>query len=104
MLASARGIAIKAKPAAPQGNMVVFSAASGDETAYPYKEKNHGLFTYFLLKKLQETKGAVTLGELGNYIIDNVAKESVVSNGKSQTPTVSSSITWADGWKTLHLK
>ena len=56
MLASARGIAIKAKPQAPQGKMVVFSAAQGDETAYPYKEKEHGLFTYYLLKKLQETK------------------------------------------------
>lgn len=104
MLASARGVAIKANPAAPQGNMVVFSAASGDETAYPYKEKNHGLFTYFLLKKLQETKGAVTLGELGNYIIDNVAKESVVSNGKSQTPTVMASSTIENNWKEFVIK
>ena len=104
MLASARGVAIKAKPAAPQGNMVVFSAASGDETAYPYKEKNHGLFTYFLLKKLQETKGAVTLGELGSYIMDKVTKESVVSNGKSQTPTVSTSMSLDEGWRELKLK
>lgn len=104
MLASARGVAIMAKPAAPQGNMVVFSAASGDETAYPYKEKNHGLFTYFLLKKLQETKGNVTLGELGSYIIDNVTKESVVSNGKSQTPTVSTSMSLDDSWRELKLK
>lgn len=104
MLASARGVAIKAKPASPQGNMVVFSAASGDETAYPYKEKGHGLFTYFLLKKLQETKGSVTLGELGNYIVDKVAKESVVSNGKSQTPTISPSTSLSDSWKSLKLK
>ncbi|MDY3848903.1 MAG: leucine-rich repeat protein [Prevotella sp.] len=104
MLGSARGVAIMAKPAAPQGNMVVFSAASGDETAYPYKEKNHGLFTYFLLKKLQETKGTVTLGELGSYIIDNVTKESVVSNGKSQTPTVSTSMSLDDSWRELKLK
>lgn len=99
MLASARGVAIEARPAAPQGNMVVFSAASADETAYPYKEKSHGLFTYFLLKKLQETKGAVTLGELGNYIIDNVTKESVVSNGKSQTPTVTCSEIMGADWR-----
>ena len=104
MLASARGVAIKAKPAAPQGNMVVFSAASGDETAFPYKEKNHGLFTYFLLKKLQETKGTVTLGELGNYIMDNVTKESVVTNGKSQTPTVMASSSIENNWKNLVIK
>ena len=60
MLASARGVAIKVKQATPVGNIVVFSAAQGDETAYPYKEEEHGLFTYYLLKKLQETKGDVT--------------------------------------------
>lgn len=46
MLASARGVAIKAKPQEANGEMVIFSAAQGDETAYPLKEKGHGLFTY----------------------------------------------------------
>ena len=50
MLMAARGVAIKAKVTAPKGNMVVLSAAKGEETAYPYKEKGHGMFTYFLLK------------------------------------------------------
>ena len=104
MLASARGVAIKAKSAMPSGMMVVFSAASGDETAYPYKEKGHGLFTYFLLKKLQETKGDVSLYELGNYIVDNVAKESIVNNGKSQTPTITPSFTIANTWQKMKLK
>lgn len=104
MLASARGVAIKAKAAAPSGKMIVFSAASGDETAYPYAEKGHGLFTYFLLKKLQETKGEVSLSELGSYIIDNVAKESIVTNGKSQTPTITPSQSVADTWQNMKLK
>ncbi len=64
MLASARGVALKVKSNAPQGNMVAFTAATSDETAYPYKEKGHGMFTYYLLKKLQETRGEATLGEL----------------------------------------
>ena len=104
MLASARGVALKAKAETPQGNMVVFSAASGDETAYPYKEKGHGLFTYFLLKKLQESKGDCTLGELGEYIQTNVRQQSVVVNRKSQTPTVISSTSLGDSWKNLKLK
>ena len=104
MLASARGVAIKAKEEKPQGNLIVFSATSGDETAYPYKEKGHGMFTYFLLKKLQETKGTVTLGELSDYITTNVKRQSVVTNRKSQTPTVSTSISLADGWKGLKLR
>ena len=64
MLASARGVAIKAKEQKPMGKLIVLTASSGEETAYPYNEKAHGLFTYFLLKKLNETKGKCSLGEL----------------------------------------
>lgn len=103
MLASARGVAIEVNEEMIQGNLVVFSAASGDETAYPYKEKGHGMFTYFLLKKLQETKGAVTLGELSDYIITNVKRQSVVTNRKSQTPTVIHSESVGTGWRTKPL-
>jgi len=104
MLASARGVRITAKSGAPTGNMVVFSAAQGDETAYPYHEKGHGLFTYFLLKKLQETEGNVTLGELDNYITANVKQESIVVNRKTQTPTVTASAAMGDSWRELKLK
>ena len=104
MMASARGVAIKAKNNVPTGNMVVFSAASGEETAYPYKEKRHGLFTYYLLKKLQMSKGNMSLGDLQNYVADEVAKKSIVVNGKSQTPTVSASTNIGEGWKSWTLK
>lgn len=104
MLASARGVAIKSKPEAPKGKMIVFSAAQGDETAYPYEDKQHGLFTYFLLKKLQETKGNITLGELGEYIKQQVSRKSIVTNGKSQTPSVSASTSVEQNWKTLKFK
>ena len=103
MLASARGVALKVKQDAPKGNMVVFSAATGDETAYPYKEKGHGLFTYYLLKKLQDTKGDVTLGELSEYVNKEVRRQSVVINHKSQSPTVVP----ADGmndWSSIKLR
>ena len=103
MLASSRGVAIAAKEAIPQGNMVVFSAASADETAYPYNEKGHGLFTYYLLRKLNETKGDVTLGELGKYICEKVAQESVITNGKSQTPSVIPSAYMDANWESLKL-
>lgn len=103
MLASARGVALKVKNDIPQGNMVVFTAATGDQTAYPFQEKGHGMFTYFLLKKLQETKGGATLGEIGSYVSEQVSQQSVVVNGKSQTPTVVSSVSMGDGWKTMKL-
>ncbi|MBJ2188868.1 MAG: caspase family protein [Muribaculaceae bacterium] len=91
MLMAARGVAIKPKETQPQGNMFVLSATSGQETAMPYKAKNHGMFTYFLLKKLQESKGNATLRELSDYVIKNVREQSNAVNKKPQTPTLNAS-------------
>lgn len=103
MLASARGVAIKAKQNEPKGKMIVLSAAQGDETAYPYKEKGHGMFTYYLLKKLQETKGEVTYGELADYVTIEVKKQSIVTNGKIQTPNATAAGSASD-WKFWKLR
>lgn len=99
MLTSARGVAIKVQEEAPKGNMVVFSAAAGDETAHQYPEKGHGLFTYFLLKKLQESKGIVSLGDLSEYVTRQVKRHSVVINNKKQTPTVIPSAVMMEKWR-----
>ena len=104
MLASARGVALKAKPSAPKGNMIVFSAAQGDETAYPYNDKQHGMFTYFLLKKLQETKGDVSLGDLSDYLTEEVGRQSFIKNNKMQTPTVNVSSSLQNSWRNMKLK
>lgn len=104
MLASARGVALRANKEVPQGNMVIFSAASGDETAFPYTEKAHGLFTYYLLKKLQETQGDVTLSELGDYVTERVRQQSVVTNRKSQTPNVTASLSMDGVWQSMHIR
>lgn len=93
MLASARGVKLKPKEVPASGNLIVFSAASGDQTAYPYAEKNHGLFSYYVIKKLKETEGDVTLGELSEYVRDNVSQQAIVVNQKPQQPTVK----WSDG-------
>ncbi|MEG1701200.1 MAG: caspase family protein, partial [Alistipes sp.] len=104
MLASARGVAIKVKEDAPAGNMVVFAATQGDQTAYPYRDKGHGLFTYYLLQKLQQTKGNTTLGELATFLTTNVREKSIVTNRKSQIPSITPSAAIAEDWKTLRLK
>lgn len=104
MLAEARGVALKAKSGVPQGNMVVFSAAQGDETAYPNKAQQHGMFTYYLLKKLQETEGNIGLKELGDYITKNVSQQSLVENSKKQTPCVTPSASLGVEWQTWKLK
>ena len=100
MLASSRGVAIKAKTDPVSDNTVVFSAAQGDETAYPFKSQRHGMFTYYILDKMQQSGGCTTLGELSDYVTQNVKRKAVVeNNGKSQTPTViasSGNSNWRD--------
>ncbi len=99
-----RGMAIKIKNPHLKGNMVVFSAASGDEAASPYKNQGHGLFTYYLLKKLKESDGNCTLGELGRYLQENVGLTSIRLNQKRQTPTVESSDALSSTWQQMRLK
>ena len=89
MLTSSRGVAIKVKNDPVGDNTVVFSAATGDETAYPLKSQKHGMFTYYVLDKIQQSGGYATLGELSDYVTQQVKRKAVVeNNGKSQTPTV----------------
>lgn len=72
----------------PLGRTIAFSAASGRESANQYPEKSHGMFTYFLLKKMQETRGNVSLGELAEYLEKNVGQTSLLVHNRAQTPTV----------------
>lgn len=104
MLAAARGVALKPKTEVPKGNMIVFSAATGEETAYPYKDKRHGMFTYFLLNQLKRYHGNCTLGELSEYVQQKVRQKSISINQKSQTPTVSFSPNVVSEWKEIKLK
>lgn len=104
MVVAARGVAIKVKNDRPMGKAVVFTAASDKQTAMPYDEKGHGLFTYCLLKKMRDSKGNCTLGELGQYVCDEVAKRSVVINGKEQTAVILTPVGNNDNWKNIKLK
>lgn len=104
MLVESRGVAIKAKDVIPQNKTVVISACQGVEMAYPYEEQKHGLFTYCLLKKIQDSKGDITLGELSDYVKVNVPQYSRKENGKSQTPAVIPSQAVVNSWQSMKLK
>jgi hypothetical protein len=103
-LLSVRGVKIKPKEEVALGNMVVFAATSDDQSALPYKENQHGMFTYFLLKKLQETKGTVTYGELEEYLKSSVSIESLRVNYKPQDPKVNVSIQAKNTWDKWNLQ
>lgn len=104
MLLSSRGIAIKPKQVDPKGSLIILSASQGDETAFPYKEKSHGMFTYFILKKFQEKSGDVTIGELADYVINQVKRTSIIENGKPQTPEFLYSKEQTENWMNIKLQ
>lgn len=88
----------------PQGNTVAFVASDKTLGACQYKEKFHGLFSYFLLKKLQNSKGDCILEELDNYIHVNVNQYSNNQTGISQKSLLVPSENIKDRWKTMKLK
>lgn len=104
MIVAARGVKLKPKETKPDGKTIVFSATSGDEAAYSYKGEDHGLFTYFLLKKLQESKGKASLGEIAEYLTENVGKQSRLVNKAAQTPNVIVPPSMESQWKSIKLR
>ena len=102
-LIASRGVKIKPKSAYVKGNLVVFSASSGNQSAFSYEAKGHGMFTYFLLKKLQESGGNVTYGELANYIQEKVRKNAIIYNNKEQDPEMIVSPALEDSWEQFKL-
>ena len=103
-LISARAIKITPKEETLKGNVVVFTATSQQQSALPYKEKQHGMFTYYLTKKIQESKGNLTYKELDDYLSKNVSMESLRVNNKEQDPQVNISNDVKDVWENWKLK
>lgn len=92
-----RGVAIKPKFAAIHGNLVIFSAAMSDQTAYPFPEQQHGMFTYWLLKALQENKGNIGYKKLIEYLTEKVSMEASIVN-RTQVPTLQYSESLGETW------
>ena len=73
------------------GNMVVMSAARGDQVSSTYEEKGHGLFTYFLLKGIKNEEvtakdGSLLVGELFGYAKPQVERIARKQYNNDQTP------------------
>ncbi|HNY14041.1 MAG TPA: caspase family protein [Bacteroidales bacterium] len=86
------------------GNMIVFTASTGEQTAQALNREKHGLFTYYLLKKLKETAGNVTYSDLFEYILKNVQLDALTENNKPQVPVLISSELAGEKWKTWKLR
>ena len=103
-LLAARGVKIKPKEEVFIGNMLVFASSSGEEKSLPYEEKQHGMFTYFLLKKLKETNGNASCGEISDYLRKEVSRKSLIEKNIQQTPHTNVSRTIDSNWKNWKLK
>ncbi|MBE9469137.1 MAG: hypothetical protein IMY72_12565, partial [Bacteroidetes bacterium] len=98
-LIAMRGVKIRPKKNALYGNLVVFTSSSGNESSASLKDKQHGLFTYYLLKKLQESKGNLSYKELSDFLNKKIKLESVLINNKEQTPQTNVSPEVKESWR-----
>jgi hypothetical protein len=85
-LLAMRGVRIKANELELSGNLVVYTASSGEQGSLPYEEKKHGIFTYHLLKKLQESNGDISYSGMHDHLKQQVSLNSVLINSKEQNP------------------
>tara|TARA_S200000501_G_C20864134_1_gene761173 strand:+ start:235 stop:3099 length:2865 start_codon:yes stop_codon:yes gene_type:complete len=70
-------------------NMMLISSSSGDETSLTWDDKQHGLFTYFLLKSLQKSGGNISNEKLFYEVKKEVRIKSIFDfGGRKQTPEV----------------
>ena len=102
-LVASRALKIKPKNEIITGNLVVFSATTEEQSALPYRAKNHGMFTYHLLKKIQESNGNISYESLFNHVSDKVAIESLDVNRTNQKPQILFSEDVYDTWKTWRI-
>jgi len=100
-LIAARGVKIQPKQNILRGNLVVFAASSGNQSSLPYHNKKHGMFTYYLLKKLQESSGKISYKEMSDYLYEQVGVKSVLINNTKQTPETNTSVDMKTTWGNL---
>ncbi len=90
MLLDARGIVVVPSEKSMPNNITILSAASGGQFSSALKQKEHGLFTYYVLKGLSGNADdnkdkKLTIGELGKYVQAKV-KEQAAMEGREQIP------------------
>ena len=97
-LVAARTVKVKPKGDIVEGNIVAFTATSGEEMSLPLNKEYHGLFTYYVLRKLKDTQGDLSLEQLKDYLEGEIPKASLIENGIRQTPQVLTAPDFNDKW------
>jgi len=71
--------------------MTILAAASGSQISSTYKERGHGLFTYFLLKGIKEEAvvrpdGSIATADLFQYLKPQVERIARRQYNSEQSP------------------
>jgi uncharacterized caspase-like protein len=77
------------KASALPKNMTVLAAAAGDQISSTYREKGHGLFTYFMLKGIKDVigrDGSIAIGDLFGYLKPQVERIARKQYNHEQSP------------------
>lgn len=87
----ARPLVMNQKSSALPKNVTVLAAASGDQISSTYKDKGHGLFTYFMLKGIKNENvgkqdGSIQKEELYRYLKPQVERIARKQFNAEQTP------------------
>ena len=69
------------------GKVTIMSAGAGDDTVGPKTDQGHGLFTYYLLKALNDNKGDGTAAQLFDALKPRVS-DAARSDSRNQTPQI----------------
>ena len=72
-------------------NVTVLAASAGDQISSTYRDKGHGLFTYFLLKGIKNEDvtrpdGSLRLDDLFGYLKPQVERIARKQYNNEQTP------------------
>ena len=95
-----KGVKVKANVEQVPANLLVLASSSGNEASAVYHEKQHGYFTYFLLKEWKDGKAKGSVKQSMERIQQNVAREAA-RMGKNQTPTALLGTALVNNWEML---
>lgn len=87
-MVKARGVKVVPRGDYLEGGIVAFSASSGNQSSNAFSDQKHGIFTYYLLKSLQASKGEINYKNFWENLKRTVSFESIKINSKEQDPQI----------------
>jgi len=102
-LVAERGLIIRPKARGLRGPVVVFSAAGADEPALPYRQAQHGLFTYAVLASLHQQPEA-SLQDWALAVSASTEEWSEALHFRKQHPQLTASPELGTDWMNWRLR